>query len=95
METETLAHTALVDLVLSPGEKISDKTRLQLVKAARILLEKRILDEKKVLEAYFLLVEMQRKGEIEYPVDYSFTLKALRLAKLFSSKESSVIRLKQ
>ncbi len=95
METEALAHTALVDLVLPPGEKISDKTRLQLVKAAKILLEKRILDEKKVLEAYFLLVEMQRKGEIECPVDYSFTLKALKLAKLLASKESSATQLKQ
>ncbi len=95
METETLAPTALVNLVLSPNEKVSDKTKLQLVKAARILLERRILDEEKVIEAYFLLVKMQRKGEIEYPVDYSFTLKAIRLAKILSSKESSATQLRQ
>ena len=52
-----------------------------LSKAAQILLSNNIVSESKVLEAYFLLVKEQRKGNLGYPVDYEFTFEAIRFAK--------------
>lgn len=52
-----------------------------LSKAAHILLSNNIVSESKILEAYFLLVKEQRRGNLEYPVDYEFSFTALKLAK--------------
>lgn len=84
----TLAEQALAEIV-SSEEKLSEKTKMLLIKAARILIEAGFIDEKHVIEAYFLLVKMQRKGELEYPVDYEFTRKALKLASILANKLSS------
>jgi len=84
----TVAEQALAEIV-SSEEKLSEKTKMLLTKAARILVEARFIDEKHIIEAYFLLVKMQRKGELEYPVDYEFTRKALKLASILANKLSS------
>ncbi len=52
-----------------------------LSQAAQILLSNNIVSESKVLEAYYLLVREQRKGKINYPVDYEFTLEAIKFAR--------------
>ncbi len=52
-----------------------------LSKAVQILLSNNIVSESKVLEAYFLLVKEQRKGNLDYPVDYEFTFEAIKFAK--------------
>ena len=84
----TVAEQALAEIV-SSEEKLSEKTKMLLIKAARILIEAGFIDEKHVIEAYFLLVKMQRKGELEYPVDYEFTRKALKSASILANKLSS------
>lgn len=85
----TTIEQILMETITLSEEKLSEKTKMLLVKAARILVEAGITDEKKILDAYYLLAEMQRKGELEYPVDYQFTEKALKLASMIASKESS------
>ncbi len=52
-----------------------------LSKAAQILLSNDVVSESKVIEAYFLLVKEQHKGNLKYPVDYEFTFEAIRFAK--------------
>ncbi len=52
-----------------------------LTKAAQILLSNNIVSENKVIEAYFLLAKEQRKGNLEYPVDYEFVVDAIKIAK--------------
>lgn len=84
----TLAEQALAEIV-SSEERLSEKTKMLLIKAARILVESGLIDEKHIIDAYFLLVKMQRKGELEYPVDYEFTKKALKLASILANKLSS------
>jgi len=88
MDMATVAEQALAEIV-SSEEKLSEKTKMLLIKAARILVEAGFIDEKHIIEAYFLLVKMQRKGELEYPVDYEFTRKALKLASILANKLSS------
>lgn len=86
--TTIVAEQALSE-VISGKEKLSEKTKMLLIKAARILVETGFTDEEHVIEAYFLLVKMQRKGELEYPVDYEFTKKALKLASILANKLSN------
>ncbi len=52
-----------------------------LSQAAQILLSNNIVSESKVLEAYHILVREQRKGNINYPVDYEFVLEAIKFAR--------------
>ncbi len=72
-----------------PREEPSPQTIISreyaLSKAAQILLANNITSESRVLEAYFILVREQRKGNIEYPVDYEFVLEAIKFAKKLKS----------
>ncbi len=77
--------------ISAPSEEKTRRSRVEqsftvsrsyaLSQAAQILLSNNIVSESKGLEAYHILVKEQRRGNINYPVDYEFVLEAIKFAR--------------